>query len=366
MSDWIDNLLKDRFQEDSVLSQNITWERFETMYNKRNRHRIVRRSFFIIGAAAVVIALLIVPFNHPADNPSITAMNSEAYEISTKEIMQSVQERELVRQFNSSLVESFIKQQDDSIDRVSNFLPEDEGEDVEEDQVIDIIEEREKEGIIIPTSVIIDNKEGVNKTRQRIRISPYFKSSEGKIMYQGDFKFNYKLLDQISTFYPATFGSGSKEKMNSLHHIPINFGIETSYSISQKLAVSTGVELSYYYSNYNSQDITFNQNAFYLGIPLRLDWMLWQSSSMSTWIGGGGKVDRLVYGKFGTDRIKDNTLNWSIIGNLGIQYDLSKNVGVFIAPEVSYYFKRDNPILQTYRTENPLVFTVGAGLRFNF
>ena len=76
-------------------------------------------------------------------------------------------------------------------------------------------------------------------------------------------------------------------------------------------------------------------------------------------------IGYLVYGKFGSDRVKDNTLNWSIVGDLGIQYDLTNNVGVFLAPEVSYYFKPENPVLQTYRTENPLMFTVGAGLRFS-
>ena len=76
-------------------------------------------------------------------------------------------------------------------------------------------------------------------------------------------------------------------------------------------------------------------------------------------------MDRLVYGKLGTERIKDNALNWSIVGEFGAQHNLSANIGIFLAPEVSYYFKPENPVLQTYRTENPLMFTVGIGLRFS-
>ena len=108
------------------------------------------------------------------------------------------------------------------------------------------------------------------------------------------------------------------------------------------------------------------QNAYYLGIPLRLDWVAWQSGPVSAWVGAGGKVDRLVYCKFGPATVKDNAFNWSATGVAGIQYELFPKVGLFLEPEVSYYFKPSDPVVQTYRTENPLMFSLGAGLRLGF
>ena len=160
-------------------------------------------------------------------------------------------------------------------------------------------------------------------------------------------------------------GSSTALPKTVSHNNPISIGLEINRELTSGLSVASGIDMSLYHSRYSNSEKSVIQSAYYLGIPLRLDWTVWHNGPVSVWFGGGGKVDRLVYGKFGTDRIKDDTLNWSIIGDLGIQYDLSKNVGVFLAPEVSYYFKPENPVIQTYRTENPLMFTVGAGLRFS-
>ena len=65
-------------------------------------------------------------------------------------------------------------------------------------------------------------------------------------------------------------------------------------------------------------------------------------------------------------RLKDNTIHFSAIGDLGVQYRLLPNVGLFLQPEVSYYFKPTNPVLETYRTEHPLTFSLGVGARFSF
>ena len=162
-----------------------------------------------------------------------------------------------------------------------------------------------------------------------------------------------------------SIGSSTALPKTVSHNIPISIGIEINRVLTSGLTVASGIDMSLYRSRYSNSGESVIQSACYLGIPLRLDWTVWHNGPVSVWLGGGGKVDRLVYGKFGSNRVKDNTLNWSIVGDLGIQYDLTKNVGVFLAPEVSYYFKPENPVLQTYRTENPLMFTVGAGLRFS-
>ena len=152
--------------------------------------------------------------------------------------------------------------------------------------------------------------------------------------------------------------------------IPLSFGIDFSVSIRPRLALTSGIDLSLYRSTFtgteNTGGMQFGQQAYYLGIPLRLEWTLWDQGRTSAWLGAGGKADYLVYGKFGAGRFKDNTVHWSAVGDLGVQYRLHPNVGLFLQPEISYYFKPSAPGVETYRTEQPLTFSLGAGVRFAF
>ena len=149
------------------------------------------------------------------------------------------------------------------------------------------------------------------------------------------------------------------------HQIPISIGMEVNRILTSSLIVTSGIEMSLYRSQCTYTMNSITQNAYYLGIPLRLDWTVWENGPLGAWVGAGGKVDRLVYGKLGSERISDNTFHWSATAVAGIQYELWRNVGVFVEPELSYYFKPSDPVIQTYRTENPLMFTLGAGLRIN-
>ena len=159
--------------------------------------------------------------------------------------------------------------------------------------------------------------------------------------------------------------SSSASSSTVINQIPISVGMELSVSLIPSLSLTSGADVTLYRSRYGVENNTIIQNAYYLGIPLRLDWTAWEKGPVSAWMGAGGKVDRLVYGKFGQATIHDNTFNWSLTGSAGVQYELFPNVGLFLSPEVSYYFKLSNPVIQTYRTENPLMITIGAGLRIN-
>ena len=154
------------------------------------------------------------------------------------------------------------------------------------------------------------------------------------------------------------------------HAIPLSFGLDVSVPLLPRLALTSGIELSLYRSTFTATETTggmqLRQRAYYLGIPLRLDWTLWDQGRFSAWLGAGGKADYLISGKFDELRLKDNTVHFSAVGDLGVQYRLLPNVGLFLQPEVSYYFKPANPALETYRTEHPLTFSLGVGARFAF
>jgi hypothetical protein len=153
------------------------------------------------------------------------------------------------------------------------------------------------------------------------------------------------------------------------HHFPLAFGLDVSYPLTPLLSLTSGIELSIYKSRFLIPAVSspqVEQKVYYLGIPLRLDWTVWQGERFSSWIGAGGKVDRSVYAMFGNKKVQDDAFNWSALANAGFRYDIVDNVGIYLAPEVSWFFKPGNPNLLTYRTENPLTFSVKAGLYFSF
>ena len=151
------------------------------------------------------------------------------------------------------------------------------------------------------------------------------------------------------------------------HSIPLSFGIDISYPLTQRLAITSGIEAEVFKSEFSSRvnQVTLSQKAVYLGIPLRLDWRFWQAGRFSSWIGAGGKVDRCIYARLGKEDIRDNAFNWSLVANAGLRYGLTDNVGLYVAPQITWFLKPEDPAILTYRTQNPLMFTVNAGLRFD-
>ena len=168
-----------------------------------------------------------------------------------------------------------------------------------------------------------------------------------------------------SGYYSGIYPSSDISTTN--HSIPLSFGVNISYPLTQRLAITSGIEAEVFKSEFSSRvnQATLSQKAVYLGIPLRLDWSFWQAGRFSSWIGAGGKVDRCIYARLDKEDIRDNAFNWSLVANAGLRYGLTDNVGLYVAPQITWFLKPDDPAILTYRTQNPLMFTVNAGLRFN-
>ena len=57
-------------------------------------------------------------------------------------------------------------------------------------------------------------------------------------------------------------------------------------------------------------------------------------------------------------------LQFSVDAGLGVEFLLSRRVGLYVDPGVSYYFPCNQP--RSLRTEKPLLLNFDVGLRFNF
>ena len=168
----------------------------------------------------------------------------------------------------------------------------------------------------------------------------------------------------------VTDGPVSYQSWEAHHSLPLTIGLEMSYFPVSRLALTSGLDLSLYRSTFvrpEHPEIAVRQQAYYLGIPFRVDWVALQAGRLSAWLGAGGKVDLCISARQAETAVtEDDAFNWSAMADLSLQYALTNNLGLYVQPEVSWFFKPAEPALLTYRTEHPLMVTVNAGLRIGF
>lgn len=152
------------------------------------------------------------------------------------------------------------------------------------------------------------------------------------------------------------------------HHMPVSFGVSARFGLSDRLSVSTGLNYTMYASRrtrtytdgYVEKDM---QNVHYLGIPLRCDWKIMDKTNLDMYLGFGGQVEKCIYAKAGSERLRENKLLWSAGVSLGLQYDISDRTALFIEPDISWKLNRGT--LETYRLEHDLMLTARAGFRID-
>lgn len=207
------------------------------------------------------------------------------------------------------------------------------------------------------------------KPGHRIAISPHIGSTGSRSR-----SFDYNPI-YVSGIFAHTGGAYfisdpsflSLETFPIRHFLPLSFGLEISYFPSSRMALTSGLDLSIYNSVRTVRTLgEMRQRVHYLGIPFKAEWVAWQAGRFSTWLGAGVKVDRCIRARIGDLSVQDNTFHWSVMADASLQYALTEHLGLYVQPEVSWYFKPTHPVLQTYRTEHPFMFTVGAGLRIGF
>jgi hypothetical protein len=159
---------------------------------------------------------------------------------------------------------------------------------------------------------------------------------------------------------------------NAEHSIPLKLGLSARIPVSDRLSVVTGLKYSKYmskvslkYNNYR-YDYERTQNVHYLGIPVRMDWMLASGRWLDVYLGGGIEGDYCLGATLNHDLIETKDgLSFSLLGAGGVQFNINRRVGLYLEPELSWTAPSRNRVLATYRSENPLMFSLATGLRIN-
>lgn len=161
---------------------------------------------------------------------------------------------------------------------------------------------------------------------------------------------------------------GLKDKPTGaqMHSSPLRLGLSARIPVANKLYVSTGLEYSCYHSiitySYSGDKKQF---VHYLGIPLRLDWVIASRNWIDVYAGGGLQTDICTGATLAGDSIAKDKPNFSLLGAGGIQLNLTKHLGIYVEPELNWRIPSKNQELDTYRSQNPLMFSVVSGIRFS-
>ena len=162
--------------------------------------------------------------------------------------------------------------------------------------------------------------------------------------------------------------SGTQDVLSGeyTHYRPLKAGLSARIPLSEKLSVTTGLTYSLYASRFTytlSGEKT--QRAHYLGLPVRLDYTLASNEWLDVYVGAGLSGDLCLGSTLGGNAFAKDGPSLSLLGAGGLQWNMTPRLGLYLEPELSWTVPSDRHLLQTYRQEHPLLFTVATGLRIN-
>ena len=159
------------------------------------------------------------------------------------------------------------------------------------------------------------------------------------------------------------------------HNIPLRFGIDFAFYLTDRLSLSTGLtysSLKSEFSRINSAFVEGNQILHYLGLPIFLQYDIVSKNNFRLYASLGGEFNynlktRQIYQTF-SDNIErdfvDHSPVWGVGAKAGVAYSFFRSVELYLEPEVSHYMS--NSKVNSYWLDNDIVFSVNIGLRTKF
>lgn len=176
------------------------------------------------------------------------------------------------------------------------------------------------------------------------------------------------------------FNQGKSVKTEYKHRLPVRVGLNVAYRLTGRLSVESGVSYTRLSSdmkdgtkdNYSSG----SQKLDYIGVPLNVKYRAFAYRRLSLYTSAGLLTEKCVSGKATheyvisgekkkreTEDVAAKPWQLSVNAALGAQFDVLRNVGVYVEPGVSYYFDDRSPLSTIYK-EKPLNFNLNLGVRY--
>ena len=171
------------------------------------------------------------------------------------------------------------------------------------------------------------------------------------------------------------------------HMQPISFGVLTSFDLTRKLQIETGLVYSYLSSETKSKSSDFNNSEkvqfHFLGIPLNINYTLLSVNKLDLFVTGGAMIEKDISGKIkysdekessllksgyaneSSSKIKQKNPQFSVAGGLGITYPIYDKAKLFGKIGGRYYIDANNEY-KTYFSDEKFGLDIQLGIKFNF
>ena len=162
---------------------------------------------------------------------------------------------------------------------------------------------------------------------------------------------------------------------------PFTLGLSASIGLNDRWSVLTGLEYTRLRSTHSiGRDTLYiknQQTIHYLGVPLGLSYTVWSKGNLNLNASAFCKMEIPVAGILNSEHHNgvaytyQNTLRlkapvqWSAGAGIGVQYNLTPWMGLYVEPQVRYYFDTGGGV-QTIRQVQPVEFAVPFGVRLTF
>ena len=165
------------------------------------------------------------------------------------------------------------------------------------------------------------------------------------------------VISDVKYKTPITVGLSVRKHLNS------DWALESGLTYTHLESTQTLTRLN---GDYFEKNVQLN----YIGIPLKVVYSIYTNNRFSLYSSAGGMVEKNVYGteKLSSSRsstqLKVSELQWSLSGNVGLNYKLTDHFNLFAEPGIGYYFD-DKSGIETIRKDKPWNFGVQVGIRLD-
>ena len=183
-------------------------------------------------------------------------------------------------------------------------------------------------------------------------------------------------------------GEKVSPESETTHKQPISLGVLTSFNITPKLQVETGLIYTHLSSETTNRSESFTNTEkvqfHYLGVPLNINYTLLSVNKLNLFVTAGTMVEKDINGKIryndekdissvvnggyaneSSAKINQKNPQWSIAGGVGITYPLYHKTHLFGKVGGRYYINANNEY-KTYYSDEKLGLDIQAGIKFNF
>ena len=165
------------------------------------------------------------------------------------------------------------------------------------------------------------------------------------------------------------------------HHMPVTWSLAVKYQLNSSFGLESGLNYSRLASDFemgaDGNVIHEQQVIHYLGIPVKGIYNLYNGKMLGLYGSLGLTTEIPVHSPLTTSYYLNGSLEatdkttirtpwqWSVGAGLGLQYNLTPNIGLFAEPSLQYYIPTGSDV-ETYRTEHPFTFSLPIGFRFTW